>query len=174
MDDFCRCCDDLCFCLHLLCSSDGQTAQSNDSLVVCIGECLLSNDSRDCAVCSCAGEWLDGQAHGLGSYRFASGDFYEGEFEDNTFHGFGAFQKQCGLRILGRWISGKLEGWSLVISPNGKRFAATSKAGTDFSARESQGFSGKELSKIFIQVDEIVKNARCKISVIRQEQHRET
>ncbi len=119
----------------------------------------------------CAGEWLGGKAHGLGSYSFASGDFYEGEFEHNKFHGFGAFQKQCGLRTLGRWISGKLEGWSLVIFPNGKRFAAISETGINFSARGCKEVCDDRLSKTLIDVHETLERARKKISVIRQEQH---
>lgn len=64
--------------------------------------------------------------HGVGKMKFGNGDQYEGEFERNKFHGFGAYvwstvvdednQVISGRRYEGNWVDGKKHGKGIYFN----------------------------------------------------------
>ena len=56
------------------------------------------------------GQWINNEKGKYGNYYFKNGDFYEGEFESNNFHGFGSLYKKQENKIEeGIWIKGALQ-----------------------------------------------------------------
>lgn len=55
------------------------------------------------------GDWVDGQMHGFGTYRFADGTTYEGVMRDNWPEGEGTARYSDGGVYVGRWKAGKCE-----------------------------------------------------------------
>ena len=54
------------------------------------------------------GEYKDGKANGQGTYSHANGDKYVGEFKDGKKHGQGTFTAVDGRIKKGIWEKGKL------------------------------------------------------------------
>ena len=55
-----------------------------------------------------AGEFKDGKKHGQGTYTYQSGSKYVGEFKDDKKHGQGTFTFASGKVMKGVWKNGKL------------------------------------------------------------------
>jgi len=64
------------------------------------------------------GEFLHGQRHGKGTYKFR-GETYEGEWKWDQRHGFGTFTQKDGTQLRGNWEGGKPHGFMTVIDPKG-------------------------------------------------------
>ena len=54
------------------------------------------------------GEYKDGKYHGQGTFTFASGDKYVGEFKDDKYHGQGAITTADGKIYKGIWKNNEL------------------------------------------------------------------
>ena len=56
------------------------------------------------------GQWTNNEKGKYGYYYYKNGDFYEGEFAFNDFHGLGSLHKKQENRIEeGIWIKGVLQ-----------------------------------------------------------------
>ena len=56
------------------------------------------------------GSFADGKPHGMGVYRFASGDRYEGEMDQGRLQGRGTLLRKNGDRIEAPFVDGKAAG----------------------------------------------------------------
>ena len=50
----------------------------------------------------------------------ANGDFYEGQFKNDVYHGYGRFIYASGAYYIGQWADGKRSGWGQWVDTNGK------------------------------------------------------
>ncbi|HET6436086.1 MAG TPA: cytoplasmic protein, partial [Xanthomonadaceae bacterium] len=54
------------------------------------------------------GDWLAGEMHGQGTYRFRTGRVYVGELRDSKMHGYGReYDTDGGLLYEGQWRNGQ-------------------------------------------------------------------
>ena len=68
------------------------------------------------------GEWRDNKSHGRGTYTFADGDRFVGEFRDDKSHGQGTFTFANGDRFVGEYRDGKRNGQGTFTFANGDRY----------------------------------------------------
>jgi len=55
------------------------------------------------------GEWLDNRPHGRGTYRYANGEYFVGDFKLGRRHGVGVmYRADSRVKESGRWDSDKL------------------------------------------------------------------
>ncbi|XP_058469615.1 alsin isoform X2 [Solea solea] len=64
------------------------------------------------------GQWKDGKMHGLGKYRYASGEVYDGSFQDGMRHGHGMLRNgklnTCSPSVfIGQWLQDKKTGYGV-------------------------------------------------------------
>ena len=70
------------------------------------------------------GQWKEGKMHGTGKYEFANGDRYNGDFHDNKRDGTGVYVWKNKGTYKGQWKADKREGtgvfyWENSASYNG-------------------------------------------------------
>ena len=70
------------------------------------------------------GQWKEGKMHGTGKYEFANGDRYNGDFHDNKRDGTGIYVWKNKGSYTGQWKADKREGtgifkWENSASYNG-------------------------------------------------------
>lgn len=65
------------------------------------------------------GEFSDDDYHGVGVYRFGTGERYEGEFRNNCFDGSGSFYWPNGIQFLGESKFDKRHGPGILLQ-NGR------------------------------------------------------
>ena len=67
------------------------------------------------------GEYRYDRRCGRGKLCFSNGDYYEGDFEDDEFHGFGRMN-WVNKKIIyeGWWERGRFKGYGKLIFPNGE------------------------------------------------------
>ena len=51
---------------------------------------------------------MDGKITGKGTFYWANGDKYVGDFVNNMFNGKGTFTFKNGRKIKGQWVNGNL------------------------------------------------------------------
>ncbi|XP_054479703.1 alsin isoform X2 [Anoplopoma fimbria] len=64
------------------------------------------------------GYWKDGKMHGLGTYRYASGEVYDGSFQDSMRHGHGMLRSgklntSSPSVFIGQWLQDKKTGYGV-------------------------------------------------------------
>ncbi|XP_068165024.1 alsin isoform X2 [Antennarius striatus] len=64
------------------------------------------------------GHWKDGKMHGLGTYRYASGEVYDGSFQDSMRHGHGVLRSgklntSSPSVFIGQWLQDKKTGYGV-------------------------------------------------------------
>ncbi|KAL1021859.1 hypothetical protein UPYG_G00018960 [Umbra pygmaea] len=64
------------------------------------------------------GHWKDGKMHGLGTYKYATGELYEGFFQDNMRHGHGVLRSgtlnsSSPSVFIGQWVNDKKTGYGV-------------------------------------------------------------
>ncbi|XP_032362367.1 alsin isoform X2 [Etheostoma spectabile] len=64
------------------------------------------------------GHWKDGKMHGVGTYRYASGEVYDGFFQDNMRHGHGVLRSgklntSSPSVFIGQWLQDKKTGYGV-------------------------------------------------------------
>ncbi|KAM6958516.1 alsin isoform 1-T1 [Tautogolabrus adspersus] len=64
------------------------------------------------------GHWKDGKMHGLGAYRYASGEVYDGSFQDSMRHGHGMLRSgklntSSPSVFIGQWLQDKKTGYGV-------------------------------------------------------------
>ncbi|XP_072236137.1 alsin isoform X2 [Leuresthes tenuis] len=64
------------------------------------------------------GHWKDGKMHGLGMYRYASGEVYDGSFQDGMRHGHGMLRSgslntSSPSVFIGQWLQDKKTGYGV-------------------------------------------------------------
>lgn len=62
--------------------------------------------------------------NGVGKLRYPSGDYYEGQFKDNNFHGAGKYFGQNGI-YEGQWENGLKSGFGKQKNLDGSSFVGT-------------------------------------------------
>ncbi len=68
------------------------------------------------------GEWKDGKRDGQGTYYFANGNRYEGEWKDNNRNGQGTYYFASGGRYEGEWKDGKRDGRGTLYHASSVRY----------------------------------------------------
>ncbi|XP_062861557.1 alsin isoform X3 [Trichomycterus rosablanca] len=65
------------------------------------------------------GHWKEGKMHGFGTYRYATGEVYEGSFQDNLRHGHGMLSSgrqassSTSSVFVGHWVNDKKTGYGI-------------------------------------------------------------
>ncbi|XP_035248403.1 alsin isoform X3 [Anguilla anguilla] len=64
------------------------------------------------------GHWKEGRMHGFGTYRYASGEVYEGSFQDNARHGHGILRSgkhtsSSPSVFIGHWVQDRKTGYGV-------------------------------------------------------------
>jgi hypothetical protein len=77
---------------------------------------------KDCVGRSYAGGWKHGSRSGKGKYHTGFGDFYDGEFLSDTYHGQGVMLYVNGDRYMGQWEKGKWHGDGEILYVNGNSY----------------------------------------------------
>jgi hypothetical protein len=67
---------------------------------------------------NCVGDCVNG----FGTYTFASGDKYEGEFKDGKYNGQGTLTFASGDKYVGEWKDNKENGQGIYTSTNGDKY----------------------------------------------------
>lgn len=81
------------------------------------------------------GQWKAGQMNGQGNYTFANGDNYEGSFVNNQKEGLGVFVFSNGNEYKGEFVADDYEGQGTLTRANGDKYMGYFKKGK----REGQG-----------------------------------
>ena len=77
------------------------------------------------------GDWMAGQREGRGTYRYANGDVYEGEWKAGEQEGHGTFRSADGDVYEGEWQNGKEEGRGTIKYAEGIVEVGFYKQGVD-------------------------------------------
>jgi hypothetical protein len=77
--------------------------------------------------CSFQGNFLKGKMHGTGTYKWPDGTSYRGEYVENLKHGFGKFEKSDGKIIEGEFVYGKLQEYKQSRTSIPKKIRDTEK-----------------------------------------------
>uniref|UniRef100_A0A3B3ZMZ5 PH domain-containing protein n=1 Tax=Periophthalmus magnuspinnatus TaxID=409849 RepID=A0A3B3ZMZ5_9GOBI len=98
---------------------DGRTYTGNfkNGLEDGYGECLIPNKALNEADCY-NGHWKDGQIHGFGKYKYATGEVYEGCFFEGQRHGYGMLSsgrlaRSSSSVFIGQWFHDKKTGYGV-------------------------------------------------------------
>jgi hypothetical protein len=79
------------------------------------------------------GGWENGEYHGKGVFTSASGgNKYEGGFENGEYHGKGVFTFADGNKYEGGWENGKQHGQGVITSTDGAKHEVVFKNGKPF------------------------------------------
>jgi S1-C subfamily serine protease len=106
-------------CVALMFSASGAWAlpkcPSDTSLTWtnCFGTYTFANGDKY------VGEFRDDDFNGQGTYTFANGDKYVGEFRDDNLNGFGTLTFADGSKDVGEWRDNLLNGYAIRYSSNG-------------------------------------------------------
>ena len=65
------------------------------------------------------GEWKDDKKNGQGTYTFADGENYVGEFKDDKKNGQGTYTFADGATYIGEYKDGKMHGYGTYTFANG-------------------------------------------------------
>ncbi|KAF7649232.1 hypothetical protein LDENG_00144820 [Lucifuga dentata] len=75
------------------------------------------------------GEWKEGRRHGVGQLKFQDGTCYKGQFEKGLFHGSGVLYFMDGSRYEGEFSQGKFQGTGVFSRYDGMKFEGEFKDG---------------------------------------------
>ncbi|XP_077585978.1 MORN repeat-containing protein 4 [Stigmatopora nigra] len=75
------------------------------------------------------GEWKEGRRHGTGQLKFQDGTCFSGQFEDGLFHGAGVLLFTDGSRYEGEFAHGKFQGLGIFSRVDGMKFEGEFKGG---------------------------------------------
>ncbi|XP_024916484.1 MORN repeat-containing protein 4 isoform X2 [Cynoglossus semilaevis] len=75
------------------------------------------------------GEWKEGRRHGVGQLKFHDGTCYTGQFENGLFHGSGVLLFTDGSRYEGEFAHGKFQGTGVFSRYDGMKFEGEFKDG---------------------------------------------
>ncbi|CAI5654101.1 MORN repeat-containing protein 4 isoform X1 [Oreochromis niloticus] len=75
------------------------------------------------------GEWKEGRRHGDGQLKFQDGTCYTGQFENGLFHGSGVLLFTDGSRYEGEFAHGKFHGTGVFSRYDGMKFEGEFKDG---------------------------------------------
>ncbi|KAK7904907.1 hypothetical protein WMY93_017514 [Mugilogobius chulae] len=99
--------------------SDGRlyTGNFKNGLEDGYGECFMPNKTLNKADCY-QGHWKDGQIHGFGKYKYATGEVYEGCFFESQRHGYGMLSsgrlaRSSSSVFIGQWVHDKKTGYGV-------------------------------------------------------------
>ena len=76
-----------------------------------------------------AGEWKNGQQHGIGVHKYSDSSQYAGECNNGTKHGVGVYKWITGNEYAGEYKDGKLHGYGVYKRSDGKEYAGEWKDG---------------------------------------------
>jgi hypothetical protein len=68
------------------------------------------------------GEWKDDKQHGQGTYTFVAGDKYVGEFRDNKKHGQGTYTYAAGAKYVGEFRDNNFHGQGTYTFADGNKY----------------------------------------------------
>ncbi|KAM9486533.1 alsin [Clarias gariepinus] len=81
------------------------------------GDCVMPNMSFN-KYDRYKGHWKEGKMHGFGTYRYATGEVYEGSFQENLRHGHGMLSSgrlasSSSSVFVGQWVHDKKSGYGI-------------------------------------------------------------
>jgi hypothetical protein len=80
-----------------------------------------------------SGEWKDDKKHGQGTYNYANGEQYSGEWKDGNRHGKGRYKYSSGMIYRGFWKDGIRDGKGTYTSADkASRWSAVYENGEDY------------------------------------------
>ena len=59
------------------------------------------------------GEFIEDEAHGVGTFKGVNGEFYQGEWQVDKMHGCGVYKFVGGAKFRGEWKYGKMDGYGV-------------------------------------------------------------
>lgn len=66
------------------------------------------------------GYWKDNKPDGLGTFNYATGVVYSGNFKNGRFHNYGVVScTRTGMKYEGEWVNGFREGKGRLVYPDG-------------------------------------------------------
>ncbi len=68
------------------------------------------------------GEFMEDEAHGVGTFKGVNGEFYQGEWQADKQHGSGVYRFVSGARYRGEWKYGKMDGYGIYENLEGQKF----------------------------------------------------
>ncbi|MGH0117624.1 UNVERIFIED_CONTAM: hypothetical protein FKN15_041816 [Acipenser sinensis] len=81
------------------------------------GEYIVPNKAKD-KEDHYQGHWKEGKMHGYGTYKYSTGEVYEGSFQDNMRHGHGILRSgkltsSSPSMFIGQWVQDKKTGYGV-------------------------------------------------------------
>ena len=64
---------------------------------------------------------LQRKMHGSGVFKYASGDYYQGDSKNGMRHGYGEYYWPNGMRYYGEWRSDQRDGRGIFYDQSGRR-----------------------------------------------------
>ena len=89
------------------------------------------------------GEWSDDKLNGQGTYTFADGDKYVGEYKDGKKNGQGTYIFADGDKYVGEYKDGKKNGQGIYTSASGHKYVGQFRGG-DFNGQGTYTSAGGE------------------------------
>ena len=91
----------------------------------------------------CSGE-KDGKPHGQGTFTYASGNKYVGEFRDGLRNGQGTFTWPDGGKYVGEFRDGYPHGWGTETWPSGYKYVGEWRDGREHGTRGTTTFPPRQ------------------------------
>lgn len=116
------------------------------------------------------GEWREGRRHGLGQLLFADGAIYVGQFENGLFCGYGVLTFPDGSRYEGEFIQGKFQGAGVFIRYDKMKYEGEFKGGRVEGyglLTFSDGSHGMPRNEGLFENNKLVKREKCQAVIQR-------
>lgn len=95
------------------------------------------------------GQFREGRRHGEGVFTLPNGDTYSGQFADDVYNGFGVFRFTDGSRYEGQFVNGVYHGYGVYFFTDGTKKEGLWRNGAFFRplGEASENAAGKEPGK---------------------------
>lgn len=88
---------------------------------------------------------VDGRFEGAGTFTFASGNKYVGQFKNSKFHGKGVLHIEGGGRYVGQWENGKELPGSFYEFPDKLRYPSSGEQDWDYCTPMDRRYQSERL-----------------------------
>jgi len=105
--------------------------------------------------------------NGYGTYTFAAGNMYEGEWKDNLYHGHGTMTYSNGDKYIGEWEEGKYHGKGKYIYADGSVLEGLWESGEIDKKSQEELLIKKSSEELFQELDSIMDDLKNKFDDIK-------